>query len=112
MANMMPQLARLNRAEWERLEETVRAWAWKRGELIVYVGPILAATGPTIGTDRVAVPLAFWKVIVDPARHEAIGFVLPQAKIPKGDLAPWVRSVEAVEGRCHSNGLVTVDAER
>jgi DNA/RNA endonuclease G (NUC1) len=58
---------------------------------------VLAASRTTIGTDHVAVPLAFWKVIVDPARHEAIGFVLPQANIPKGDLAPWMKSVEAVE---------------
>lgn len=27
MANMAPQLPRLNRAEWKRLEEMVRAWA-------------------------------------------------------------------------------------
>jgi endonuclease G len=97
MANMTPQLPGLNRAEWERLEETVRAWAWKREEVIVYVGPVLAGSEKTIGADHVAVPLAFWKVIVDPARREAIGFVLPQAKIPKGNLAPWVKSIEAVE---------------
>jgi endonuclease G, mitochondrial len=97
MANMTPQLPRLNRAEWERLEETVRAWAWERGALMIYVGPVLAATGKTIGADHVAVPLAFWKVIVDPARREAIAFVLPQANIPKGDLAPWVKTVAEVE---------------
>jgi DNA/RNA endonuclease G (NUC1) len=27
MANMAPQLPGLHRAEWEHLEETVRAWA-------------------------------------------------------------------------------------
>jgi endonuclease G len=97
MVNMTPQLPRLNRAEWKRLEETVRAWAWKRGALIVYVGPVLAAKGATIGKDRVAVPLAFWKVVVDPVRREAIGFVLPQANIPIGDLTPWLKTVEAVE---------------
>jgi len=30
MANMAPQLPGLNRAEWEHLEETVRAWAFAR----------------------------------------------------------------------------------
>jgi hypothetical protein len=48
MANMAPQLPGLNRAEWEHLEETVRSWALVRGELLIFVGPVLPAKPETI----------------------------------------------------------------
>ena len=97
MANMAPQLPGLNRAQWERIEETVRAWATDRGELIVYVGPILANTSHTIGKDKVVVPTAFWKVVVDPNKKEALAFVLPNRSIKKGKLEPWQSDIADVE---------------
>lgn len=93
MANMAPQLPGLNRQGWERLEESVRAWAWERGTVYVLVGPILSVDPPTIGVKRIAVPDAFWKIVIDPAQKEAIGYVMPQANIPKGSLEPWQKSV-------------------
>lgn len=97
LANMAPQLPGLNRMQWERLEESVRAWAWNRGDLLVYVGPVLHGGEPTIGPDHVAVPAAFWKVIVDTKTGEAIGFEMPQQSIPKGDLTPWQKSVADIQ---------------
>lgn len=97
MANMAPQLPGLNQQGWLRLEETVRAWALDRGTLIVYVGPIVPKSGPTIGRSEVHVPIAFWKVAIDPARREAIAFRMPQEKIAKGDLTKWKISVADVE---------------
>jgi endonuclease G len=97
LANMAPQLPGLNRAEWERIEETVRAWAWQRGDLVIYVGPVIGAGDATIGDDRVDVPTAFWKVLVDPALGEAIGFEMPQQAISKGDLTPWVKSIADID---------------
>jgi endonuclease G len=88
MANMAPQKHALNGAEWERLEETIRAWAWKRGELIVYVGSVWGERPKSIGVHHVAVPTAFWKVVVDPKKHEAIAFFMPYKPIPKGSLSP------------------------
>ena len=44
-----------------------------------------------------AVPTAFWKVVVDPDNGEALTFVMPQRDIPKGKLAPWQTSIEDVE---------------
>jgi len=97
MVNMAPQLPGLNRAQWLRLEETVRGFAAKRGAVIVYVGPIVINSGHTIGKNKVAVPIAFWKVIVDPEKKEAIGFVLPQRKIAKGKLEPWQADIARIE---------------
>jgi endonuclease G len=97
MANMAPQLPGLNRAEWERLEETVRAWAWQRGDLIVYVGPIFKASKRAIGPDHVQVPSAFWKVIVAVETGEALAFEMPQRAIKKGDLRPWETTIVTIE---------------
>jgi len=103
MANMAPQLPGLNRAEWEHLEETVRAWALARGELIIYVGPIVPPHPKTIGANHVAVPTAFWKIIVDPNQAEALAFMMPQQDIKKGDLRPWQVSIDAVIQAAHIN---------
>jgi endonuclease G len=97
MANMAPQVPGLNRAEWERLEEDVRAWAWKRGDLLVYVGPVLKAHPKTIGSDHVAVPAAFWKVVVDIGSGDALAFEMPQKPIAKGDLKPWETTLGAIK---------------
>jgi endonuclease G len=99
MVNAVPQLPGLNREGWEHLEQTVRAWAWTRGAVIVYVGPILTPQPPTIGGNRVAVPIAFFKVVYDPAAGQAIAFLMPQRYIGKGDLGRWVTSVAEIQAR-------------
>lgn len=101
MANMAPQVPGLNRQQWERLEETVRAWAWGHEQATVYVGPVLSDHPKTIGKDKVAVPSAFWKVIVDGQTQAAIGFEFPQKAIAKGDLEPWVKPIEEIEHDAH-----------
>jgi endonuclease G len=102
-ANVAPQRHVLNRQGWERGEEIVRAWALQRGDVEVYVGPILLAGDTTLGTDKVEVPSAFYKVVVDRNTHEAIGFVLPQEDIPKGPLDPFLHSIADIQAKAHVN---------
>lgn len=97
MVNMAPQLPGLNRQQWERLEETGRAWAWARGEVLIYVGPVMSLEPKTIGKNKVGIPQAFWKVLVDPFTAEAVALAMPQRAIPKGDLEPWQTSISNVE---------------
>ena len=97
MANMAPQKPGLNRAQWLRLEETVRVWATDRKTLNIYVGPILLNAKRGIGQRKVLIPTAFWKVVVDPQKKEALAFVMPQQSIAKGKLEPWQSSIEDVE---------------
>lgn len=99
MVNAAPQLPGLNREGWERLEQTVRAWAWTRGAVVVFSGPVLTPVPPTIGANHVAVPIAFFKVVYDPAAGEAIGFLMPQRYIAKGDLSRWVTSIAEIQAR-------------
>jgi len=95
MVNVAPQLPGLNREEWERLEEDVRAWAWKRGDLLVYVGPVFLSRPKSMGD--VLVPDAFFKVIVDWRTGEVLTFEMPQKAIAKGDVDPWRTPLTEIE---------------
>ena len=78
MSNMAPQMPDFNRGIWSDLENKVRSWVKKRGELIIVTGPILKKGLPTIGRmNQIAVPEKFYKIIYDPATEEAIAFLFP-----------------------------------
>jgi endonuclease G, mitochondrial len=78
MSNMAPQVPDFNRGIWNDLENKVRSWVKKRGELIVITGPILKKGLPTIGRmNQIAVPEKFYKIIYDPENEEAIAFLFP-----------------------------------
>ncbi len=96
-ANMAPQKPGLNRQQWERLEETVRAWALQYKSLSVYVGPVLDGH-KTIGKHKVAVPTGFWKVIVRPD-GATLAFYMDNKTIAKGDLHPQQTSTMDVAAR-------------
>lgn len=85
MSNMSPMVREFNRGVWERLESRVREWANENGEVYVVVGPVLADNLPTIGKDRIAVPRAFYKVILDyrAPDYKGIGFIMPNAASSK-----------------------------
>lgn len=97
MANVLPQLPGLNRQGWERGEEMTRAWAWSRGAVDVVAGPIYGGHA-TIGADALPVPIAFYKVVIDPRAGEFLAFEMPQAPVAKmGDLTPWLVPLAKVE---------------
>jgi endonuclease G len=107
LSNMAPQQGPgLNRTIWADLEEIVRDWTCDRGELYVITGPIYDRDEPErLGPDRVAVPTAFFKVVVDAASTRAIAFVLPNQKVDKKGkpaweaLKPYIATVQEVEDR-------------
>jgi endonuclease G, mitochondrial len=78
MSNMSPQVPDFNRGIWSDLENKVRSWVKKRGELIIVTGPILKKGLPTIGRmNQIAVPEKFYKIVYDPKNEEAIAFLFP-----------------------------------
>jgi endonuclease G len=78
LSNITPQLPGLNRGLWRELEAIVRAWAYERGLLTIYVGPIYnRQTSLTIGVNRVVVPDAFFKIVVDNRTGEHMTFLFP-----------------------------------
>jgi endonuclease G len=99
--NMAPQLGiGFNRGAWKFLEETVRGWVECGGhpDLYVITGPIYGANPGTIGTNRVVVPREFYKIVYDPAIDQAVGFVLPNARIGSTiDPQLYVRPIADIE---------------
>lgn len=94
-ANATPQLPGLNRAAWKALETAVRSWALER-DLLIYVGPIYSRTGSTIGSNRVVVPTAFYKVLIDQKTGEVVSFIYPHAVSQKSPNA-FVTSLAEVQ---------------
>ncbi|MCP4176338.1 MAG: DNA/RNA non-specific endonuclease [bacterium] len=87
MSNMSPQIPDFNRGAWKKLESKVRVWAVKNIEISVVTGPIFYnnRTHKEIGSDRVDIPDAYFKVILDYRKPDikAIGFILPNKRIDK-----------------------------
>lgn len=98
LSNVSPQRHAFNSGLWLELEQQTRAWALQHDSAVVVVGPILTPGLPTIGTSGVAIPEAFFKVVVDisPPTVEAIAFRVPQEPGPK-PLRDFVVTLDALE---------------
>jgi endonuclease G len=96
--NMSPQLPRFNRGVWKKLEMQVRNWAVEYDSLYVVTGPIFDSVMPTIGPHRVAVPKAYYKVILQKTNGnwEGIGFILPNSNT-KVDFKEYQTNIDKVE---------------
>jgi len=78
LSNVCPQNRNLNRGDWKDLEEAEREWAVRYGEVSITAGPIYYTKNPPrIGANRVAVPDAFYKVLLIgyPKHPRAYGFI-------------------------------------
>lgn len=99
MTNMCPQKHELNSGAWKTLEDKERLWANRDSVLVIVAGPIYNSEKPeTIGDSEVAVPDAFFKVLLAPFASpvRAIGFVYPNMKCP-GDMENYSTTVDEVE---------------
>ena len=97
-SNVSPQLYDFNSGVWNRLEQKTRYWAQKYEKLYVITGGILEPNLKTIGTENVAVPNQFYKIILDYHQPEikAIAFLVPHAESDKG-LYQFVTSIDEIE---------------
>lgn len=99
MSNMTPQDHALNGYAWASLENKCRDWALRDSALVIVAGPIYQkGDNATIGTAKVHVPSAFFKVILAPYLKEprAIGFIYPNQSAP-GKMENYAMSVRDVE---------------
>lgn len=99
MSNIAPQVHEFNAGIWEALENDVRAWAKKLGEVYVAVGPVLRDNLPRLPGSRVAIPELFYKIVLyrDGAEARAIGFVMPNTPVAYQNVRSYVVSVDSVE---------------
>ena len=102
LSNVCPQNRNLNAGAWKDLEEQVRDLAAQKGHVFVVCGPIVEEDFQTIGDNHVAVPKAFFKVLLqeDGGELHAIGFIYENVggRRPMSTYAMTVDEVEAVTG--------------
>jgi endonuclease G, mitochondrial len=102
LSNMAPQVGPgFNRLVWRQLEEKIRGWTNERQHLIVITGPVYYDYFPTIGSNNVVVPDAFYKVIFDPQNLQALGFILPNTVLVSNSYPAFmvpIRQIEEITG--------------
>ena len=100
LTNVSPQARQFNQGVWRELEELTRDWARRFRRLYVVTGPVMTQDpkGHIGRANRVAVPAAYFKVLLDleDPEQKAIGFVIPN-EISFDPLPKYVRSVDEVE---------------
>lgn len=98
LSNIAPQLPGFNRAGWADLEQYIRDCAGKTGELYVVTGPIFTATTRRSLGAGVAIPDAYYKVILKPtAPVSAFAVRIPHRAFSVGEIPSYVVSVDQVE---------------
>lgn len=100
--NVCPQAPQLNRGDWNEMEQACRKLAKENGDIYIVCGPIFyKKRAKTIGKNKVAVPDAFFKVVLTmKGNPKAIGFIYKNGdgNRPKGDYANSVDEVERITG--------------
>ena len=98
LSNICPQNPNLNGGVWKDLEEQVRDLASQKGRIFVVCGPIVNDTLNTIGENKVVVPQAFFKVLLqeDGGKIHTIGFVYENVSGRK-PMSSYAMSVDEVE---------------
>lgn len=97
-SNISPQNHNFNSGVWNRLEQKVRYWVKKYDKLYIITGGVLSKNLKTIGTEDVAIPNYFYKIILDNTEPEikAIAFLMPHENSEKG-LYQFVVSIDEIE---------------
>ncbi|MBP5306479.1 MAG: DNA/RNA non-specific endonuclease [Paludibacteraceae bacterium] len=104
LSNICPQNPNLNRGDWKEIELSCRSWAVQYDSIYIVCGPLFlkSQVHATIGTGRIPVPEAFFKVIVCPdAEHpRGIGFICrnTDGNRKKDFYVNSIREVERVTG--------------
>ncbi|GHU67057.1 endonuclease [Bacteroidia bacterium] len=98
LSNICPQNKNLNSGIWKDLEEQVRALASQKGNIYVVCGPIVSKQPKTIGSNNVAIPDAFFKVLLqnDNDNWTAIAFMFANESGRK-PLSTYAMSVEDMQ---------------
>lgn len=101
LTNMVPQRPGFNRdgfgheGLWGFLENEVRDWVRERDDIYVVSGAI-ASGRSTIGRG-VAVPEAFYKVVIDLQEGESIAFLMPHEDDLRDSAEEFIVSIDEIE---------------
>lgn len=100
MSNICPQNQKLNRDTWNDLEQWTRKQATIEDSLIIIAGPIFDTIIDTIGVNKVSVPVAFFKIIIDISlpEYHCTAFIMRNAP-QKRDFFRYTTTIEEIERR-------------
>lgn len=77
-SNISPQDRDFNAGVWNRLEQQVRRWCKKHGDLFVVTGGVLEKGLEEIGEEDVDVPKAFYKIVLNTKDSRGVlAFLIP-----------------------------------
>jgi endonuclease G len=100
MSNISPQSRNFNQGIWRELEELTRDWAKKYKRLYIVSGPVLSVEpkGYIGKENEVAVPTAYYKVILDldEPEQKAIAFILDN-EVNYDPLYKFATTIDEVE---------------
>ena len=98
LTNMCPQDRNLNSGLWNRVEQDCRRWAQRYHDVYIACGPLyLNREHEVIGTNKVVVPEAFYKVVLClRGTPKAIGFIVRNNEGTK-EKDEYVNTVDEVE---------------
>lgn len=108
ITNVCPQIQDgFNSGVWSGLEGRIRGWVAQRGALTVITGPVFQPSGRTvsyglIGEHDLAVPSAFFKIVVDPRPQggpEALAFLMPNEDCRGEGLEEFLTTIDAIEAQ-------------
>ncbi|WP_190809892.1 DNA/RNA non-specific endonuclease [Flagellimonas sp. S3867] len=97
-SNISPQDREFNAGVWNRLEQQVRSWCKKYGDLTVITGGVLENGLKEIGEEDVDVPNAFYKIVFrqEGKSIKALCFLIPNNESPAA-LKSFLVSIDALE---------------
>ena len=102
LSNICPQNRNLNSGVWNDLEAQVRELARQKGSIYVVCGPVMSRQPKTIGENKVAVPDAFFKVLLQnqDGNWYAIAFLYENksGKKPMSTYAMTVKEIQKITG--------------
>lgn len=101
-SNISPQNHDFNSGIWNRLEQKVRRWAKEKGDLYIVTGGVLRNGLESIGSEKVTIPDAFYKIVTVKNRggYKVIAFLVPNQPSSQSyfEFTVSVDALEAVTG--------------
>ena len=102
MSNISPQKGGLNQKSWQRLEEVIaNDFSKKFGDIWVVTGPIFKPFDSERLKSGVAIPTAFYKILILPKTNQqpgrALAFIFPQNARSNASLMTFVTTIDDVE---------------
>jgi len=98
MSNMSPQLPAVNRGTWKNLESAARAWVYStKHPFTEYAGNIYTSASKTIGADKVVIPDALFKIVIDDTSKKSYAFLMSNTSGLDSDFTKYQVTVADVE---------------